>query len=291
MKLGITGAGGKLGGNVVNHLSKRARAADIVAITRQPDKLASVTAQGIDVRAGDFNEPAGLAKAFAGIDRLLIIPTGDLTPGVRPRHHRDAILAAVKAGVGHITYISSLGCKPGKEDGILETHWATEQVLINSGSVWTLLRMGPYAESLLDAAKNAVASGVYSAMNGAPAAWVVREDIAAAAAGILATEGHDGITYFATGPVSITPPEVAATISKVLGKPVRFEPLSAEQQQTNLNKAGLPPFLISPIIRFQTASRDGAFDLVSGDIGRLSGKRAESPEEFLMRNKSAFLGS
>ncbi len=246
MKLGITGASGKLAGNAVNHLLKRTKAADIVAITRQPDKIGNFAAQGIDVRAGDFNDPDGLTKAFAGIDRLLIIPGSDLTPGARPRQHAAAIHAAIKAGVGHIVYISSLGCKPGKEDGILETHWATEQTLINSGAVWTLLRMGPYTEALLDASKNAVATGVYSALDGAPAAWVVREDIAAAAGGILASDGHEAVTYYATGPVSIAPAEVAAIMATVSGKPVRFEPLTIEQQQANLAQAGLPPFLIPP---------------------------------------------
>lgn len=288
MKLGITGASGKLAGNAIHHLLKRAKAADIIAITRHPDKVANFATNGIDVRAGDFNDPVGLTKAFTGIDRLLIIPGSDLTPGARPRQHTAAIQAAVKAGVGHIIYISSLGCKPGKEDGILETHWVTEQALIHSGAVWTLLRMGPYTEGLLDAAKNAIATGVYSALDGAPAAWVVRDDIAAAAAGILASDGHEGVTYYATGLVSIVPAEVAAIMAKIAGKAVRFEPRTIDQQQANLAKAGLPPFLISPILRFQMASRDGAFDLVSGDIGRLSGKSAESPAEFLARNKEVF---
>lgn len=288
MKLGITGVSGKLSGDAVRHLLQRTKAADIVAVTRTPDKAATFAAQGIDVRAGDFNDPDGLVKAFAGIDRLLLVPGSDLTPGARPRQHAAAIHAAVKAGVGHIVYISSLGCRPGKEDGILETHWATEQSLIGSGAAWTILRMGPYTESLLDAAKNAIASGAYSAMDGAPAAWVVREDIAAAGVGILAAEGHEGATYYATGPVSIAPAEVAAIMAKISGKPVRFAPVTAERQEANLAKAGLPPFLISPILRFQIASRGGAFDLVTGDVGRLSGKRAESPEEFLTRNRSAF---
>lgn len=289
MKLGITGASGKLAGNALNHLLKRTSAANIVGITRDPDKAAGFASQGIEIRAGNFDEPEALAKAFAGIHRLLIVPGSDLTPGARIRQHAAAIHAAVKAGVGHIIYISTLGAKASPEDGILETHWATEQALIKSGAPWTLLRMGPYTESLLDAAKNAVATGVYSAMDGAPAAWVVREDIAAAAAGILATEGHEGITYYATGPVSIQPAGVAAIMAKVSGKPVRFEPLTADQQRANLTKAGLPPFLIGPILKFQMASRDGLFDLVTGDVGRLSGRPAESPEQFLTRNKQAFL--
>lgn len=291
MKLGITGASGKLAGNAVNHLLKRAKASDIVAITRSPEKAAGLAAQGVEVRAGDFDDPAGLTKALTGVDRLLLVPGSDLTPGARIRQHTDAIHAAVQAGVGHITYISTLGARPGKEDGILETHWATEQALIGSGAAWTLLRMGPYTESLLDAAKNAIATGVYSALDGEPAAWVVREDIAAAAVGILASGSHEGITYYATGPVSIRPADVAAIYAKIAGKPVRFEPLTVEQQQANLAKAGLPPFLIPPILKFQIASRDGAFDLVTGDVGRLSGKPAESPEQFLNRHKAAFLNS
>lgn len=289
MKLGVTGASGKLARHVLDHLLQRAKPSDTIAVTRTPEKAADFASRGVEVRAGDFNDPTGLAAAFAGIDRLLIVPGSDLTPGARPRQHAAAIHAACSAGVRRIAYVSSLGCKPGKEDGILETHWATEQALIGSGAVWTLLRMGPYADSLLDAAKNAVATGVYSALDGAPAAWVVREDIAAAAAGILASDGHDGVTYYATGPGSIAPAEVAALMATIAGKPIRFQPLTAEQQQANLVKAGLPPFLISPILRFQIAARDGVFDLVGGDIGRLSGRRAESLPDFLGRNRKAFL--
>jgi NAD(P)H dehydrogenase (quinone) len=299
MKIGVTGAGGKLGGNILSHLLARAGASDvvasdIVAITRQPDKLESFRKQGIRVCAGDFNAPQELPNAFEGIDRLLVIPTSDLMPSVRVRQHSAAINAAIDAKVKQIVYISSIGCRPGhgnlENDGILETHWATERVLIDSGAVWTLLRMGPYADSVLpDAAKKAVATGVHSAMAGAPAALVVRDDIAAAAAGILTSDGHEGATYNATGPVSITQQQIAEIIAEISRTPVRFEALTLKQQEANLAAAGLPPFVAAIILKFQLAHRDGAFDLVSGDIGRLSGKSAESPTDFLTRNKQAFL--
>jgi NAD(P)H dehydrogenase (quinone) len=203
MKIGVTGAGGKLGGNTLSHLLARVDASgvgasdvvasDIVAITRQPDKLESFRKMGVAVRAGDFNAPEELPKAFEGIDRLLVIPTSDLIPGVRVRQHTAAINAAIEAKVKQIVYISSIGCRPGhgnlENDGILETHWATERVLIDSGAVWTLLRMGPYGDNfLIDAAKKAIATGVHLAMAGAPAALVARDDIAAAAAGILTSD-------------------------------------------------------------------------------------------------------
>ena len=54
------------------------------------------------------------------------------------RQHRQAIEAAVSAGVRHIIYVSSVGARPGPVDGLLETHFVTEQAVMGSGLPWTL---------------------------------------------------------------------------------------------------------------------------------------------------------
>lgn len=149
--------------------------------------------------------------------------------------------------------------------------------MIGSGLAWTLLRMSVYTDSLVNAAKQAVASGSYAAVPGAATAYVVRDDIAAAAAGILSTAGHHGITYHATGSASLAPEEIAA----VLG--VKFAPMTEAQQRAGLEAAGLPPFLVNGIVSFHDAIRAGAFDLVTNDVERLAGKAAESVEVFLPR--------
>jgi NAD(P)H dehydrogenase (quinone) len=283
MRIGVTGASGQLGMAVVRHLLARTSAADVVAITRSPEKLAAFSSQGVDVRPGDFKDRAGLEKAFSGIERLLIIPGSDLTPDVRPAQHRTAISAAISAAVGHIIYISSLGVRPGPPDGILETHFATEQALIASGAPWTLLRMSIYAESLLDGAKRTVASHTYAALAGAPAAYLVRDDLAAAAAGLLSTNGHAGITYHATGPASLNAAQVADTIARLARTTIQFSAITAAQLESGLSAAGLKPFIVQAISRFQQALQYGAFDLVTGDVGRLSGRPAQPVEEFLSR--------
>ena len=53
-------------------------------------------------------------------------------------------------------------------------------------------------------------------------AFVARDDVAAAAAGILATEGHDGAIYNATGPERLSGAERAALVAEVTGKPMAF---------------------------------------------------------------------
>ena len=286
MRIGVTGASGQLGMGVVRHLLTRTPASDVVAITRSPEKLAVFSSQGMNVRNGDFNDGAGLEKAFSGVERLLIIPGSELTPNVRPAQHRTAISAAITAGVGHIIYVSSVGARPGPSDGIMETHFATEQALITSGAAWTLLRMSIYAEMLLDGAKQALSTHTYAALPGAPAAYIVRDDLAAAAAGLLTTNGHEGVTYHVTGPASLTAAQIADAIAKVARTAVQFSAITVAQLESGLAGFGLPPAVVNAISRFQQALQVGAFDVVTGDAGRLSGRQPESVERFLSRSLS-----
>jgi NAD(P)H dehydrogenase (quinone) len=283
MKIGITGASGYLGTALLRHAQARTSAANIVAITRNPGKLEQFSQQGVEVRAGDFSQPSALTAAFRDIERLVIIPTTELQPGVRIQQHKAAIEAAAGRGVQHLIYISTVSPRPDPNNSLFDSHFATEQALIASGVDWTILRMSVYADSLLDAAKRAAASGSYAAVPGAPAAYIVRDDLAAAAAGILCTPGHVGITYHATGPASVTQPEIADAIAKATGKPIAFPAISEEQQRAGLEAAGLPPAVVNTILGFQAALRAGAFDLVTGDVARLSGKLAESSLQFLVR--------
>lgn len=284
MRIGVTGASGQLGSSVVRHLLQRTSASDIVAVTRSPEKLAGFSSQGVDVRAGDFNDAAGLEKAFSGVERLLIIPGSDLTPNVRPAQHRNAVSAAISAGVGHIIYVSTVGARTGPTDGIMETHFATEQALITSGATWTLLRMSIYAEMLLDGARQALSNHTYAALPGAPAAYIVRDDLAATAAGLLTSTGHEGVTYHASGPASLTAAQIADIIGKVSGTTVQFSAITVEQLESGLAGFGLPPGIVNAIARFQQALQAGAFDVVTGDVERLSGRRPASVEDFLSRS-------
>jgi NAD(P)H dehydrogenase (quinone) len=176
-------------------------------------------------------------------------------PGVRPRQHQVAIDAAVAAGVRHIIYVSSIGARPGPRDGILETHFFTEQALIASGLPWTFIRMNIYTDFQIDGVKRAVASGEYAAPEGAPYAYVVRDDLAALAAAILATPGHEGVTYHASGPESVTHAQIAAGVSKALGKPIRYTPRTPEQSEASLVAAGLPPPIVDVLVFAESRPR------------------------------------
>ena len=58
----VTGAAGHLGRRVLEILLDVPGARTLIATTRQPAKLADLAARGVDVRAADFDDEAGLAE-------------------------------------------------------------------------------------------------------------------------------------------------------------------------------------------------------------------------------------
>src|SRR3546814_20259993 len=112
MMIGVSGASGHRGGAAIRYLKDRSAATDIIGISRTPDTLKALGVQG---RFGDYDDSASLASAYAGLDRLLIIPTVALRPGARSAQNLRAIDASVTAGVKHIVFVSSLGHCAGEE--------------------------------------------------------------------------------------------------------------------------------------------------------------------------------
>ena len=107
MRIGVSGANGHLGRAVVSELLQLPGGHEVVAITRTPETVSGPA----QARSGDYNRPESLAEAYAGLDRLLIIPS--LDAGKRGSQNAAAIDSAVRAGVKHIVFMSAAGAREG----------------------------------------------------------------------------------------------------------------------------------------------------------------------------------
>src|SRR5512143_2007904 len=108
VRIAITGASGQLGRLVAERVLAQCAPRDVILATRSPHALAEFAARGADVRRADFDDPASLREAFAGVERMLLISGTDLER--RVAQHRAAIAAAEAAGVRRVVYTS--GSKP-----------------------------------------------------------------------------------------------------------------------------------------------------------------------------------
>nr|WP_295884423.1 SDR family oxidoreductase [uncultured Devosia sp.] len=279
MNIGVSGASGKLGQAIVRELVARNQGHRIVAISRTP-----ASSEGVEGRVGDYDRPETLATAYAGLDKVILIPTADLRPGMRGSQNEAAIAAAVAAGVQHIVLLSATGTREQAEPAIGASYWRGERALIQSAPQWTILRMNYYAEALAQEAQSAAQSGVLTGFAENKVAFVGRDDVAAAAAGIVLGEGHVGAIYNATGPRSYTGAERAALVSDILGKQIGFAAIPVAALQGGMAQMGLPDFVINAIVDIQRDFVAGAFDVVTGDVEKLAGREPQDLRDILTAN-------
>jgi NAD(P)H dehydrogenase (quinone) len=162
-----------------------------------------------------------------------------------------------------------------------QTYYVPEQALMRLSKRWTILRSAFYAEAFLNEAKIAAASGAYASLSSTPVNFISRDDLAAAAAGLLTSSGHDGAIYQATGPVALSGPQRAEAISKAAHKPVSFAQVPLEQYKSGLAKAGIPPQFVDLVLNIQEMWATGGLDVTTGDVEHLSGQRPRALADVL----------
>ncbi|MGO4439587.1 SDR family oxidoreductase [Rhizobium sp. RAF56] len=292
-KLLVTGAAGQLGQRVIHHLTETYKVApgNIVAATRDPAKLSSLAAKGVDIRKADFDDTATLGAAFSGIDRLLIISTDALdTPGKRLRQHTAAVEAAKAAGIKHILYTSM----PSPDKSLVTfapDHLGTENAIKASGISHTILRDAWYIDNFMMSLPHNLEGGKwYTATAGGRVAYISREDCALAIAAALAAETSANAVYTLTGSQSTTTEEVAAVVSAVVGKPLDVVQVNDEQLAAGMTGAGLPIFVVDMLVSADANIRAGNFDLVTDDFHKLTGRQPQTLKSFFEEHRTALVG-
>ncbi|MGN6759926.1 MAG: SDR family oxidoreductase [Leifsonia sp.] len=271
MTIVITGATGQLGRLVIESLLERGiPASDLRALGRNADRLAAFAAQGIDTRVIDFAQPETLDAAFSGADALLLVSGSEV--GQRLQQHRNAIDAAVRAGVGRVVYTSA--SKATDTDLVVAPeHAETERLLAASGLPVTVLRNNWYTENYLGTLDTAAATGeiVGSAGEGRVAS-ATRADYAEAAAVVLTTPGHEGAVYELSGDTAWTFADLAEVASELLGREVVYRPVSPEEHGSILTDVGLDAGTAGFVVALDGNIRDGALAEATPTLRELIGR-------------------
>lgn len=270
----ITGASGQLGRLVIEALLQTVPAGEIVAAVRSPEKIADLAARGVLVRVADYDQPASLAAAFAGADKLLLISANEV--GRRVPQHRAVIDAAKAAGVGLLAYTSLLHADTSPLPLAAE-HQETEALIRASGLPAVILRNGWYTENYLAGIPTALQYGVVLGSAGAGRiASAARADYAAAAAAVLTQDDQAGRIYELAGDASYTLAELAAEIAKQSGQAVNYQNLPESEFKAALLRAGLPDFLVTLLAESDVgASKGGLYD-DSHQLSQLIGRPTTS---------------
>ncbi|MFV3131354.1 NAD(P)H-binding protein [Niveispirillum sp. KHB5.9] len=275
-KLLVTGATGHLGRQSIEFLMTRVPADQVAALARDPAKATDLTALGVEVRQGDYADPASLERAFAGIDRLLMVSTVMFTDTIT--HHRNVVAAAKAAGVGHIVY-TGIQRREGSGfaiDMVTETDMATEAALRQSGLDWTIMRNTLYLDSLpLILGPKVREYGFRVPAGAAAAALGARRDFAEANAAVLTSDGHAGRIYT----LGASHAQSFADMARKLGVP--YATVDRESFIAERLTDGLPAPAAGFLWQWGKAVAVGEFAEVTGDLERLIGKPPADTTIFL----------
>ncbi|KAI1198614.1 NAD(P)-binding protein [Nemania serpens] len=325
-KIAIIGASGKLGSATIAALVtyKLTPVSDIVALTSStPDSQTwgRLAATGAEVRHARFEDPATLERALEGTDRLFLISTpnigldfgvaadfdgtaagaessGAANPG-RESQHKNAIDAAVKAGVKWITYSSlafgfssSGGPANASKAGVMRAHLRTEAYLHSVGAARdvkiTILREGLYNESwplylgYFDAADARGERDVVVLAGDGKISWTAIRDLGVASALVLSSGDGEfaGRTFYLSTAreTAKTMAEIAALVGEARGRDLGVKIVGRrEHERFYIEEKGKPAPAVEWWASTYEALEDGEAFVDDGMLGTLLGRVGLTP--------------
>lgn len=275
MSLVVTGATGHLGRLVVEALLNRGVPAErVVATGRDTTKVADLAERGVTVRAVDFEDPVSLRAAFDGAERVLLVSSSEV--GRRTEQHRNAIEAAQGADVELLAYTSIANAdRSGMR--LAAEHQDTEKILRDARVPVTVLRNGWYLENYTDQLPVYLEHGaVFGSAGDGRVSAASRADYAAAAAAVLAGDGHAGKVYELGADQAFTLSELATEVGRAAGKNVEYRDLPVDEYARVLADAGLPEEFAAVLADSDAGIARGELEVSGDDLRTLLGRAPTS---------------
>ena len=273
----VTGATGNVGRELVPLLVQRDL--DVRCLVHAGGT--TLESAELEVVEGDVDDPASVALALEGCDRLFL-----LTPPHPDQVRRETALvdAAVAAGVRHVVALSVMGADRESPSAFGRWHAEIDEHLLATGLDTTVLRPSAFMQVHLSP-RSAAAEGRWYGCSGDGAhAYVDVRDVADAAAHVLAQERPAGDVVELTGPRAISLPEAAEAYARALGRDVGYVDLPPDQLAQAMTANGLPPFLVDAIVALYGGIRAGHAATVTNGVEELTGHAPASYEDVLARS-------
>jgi uncharacterized protein YbjT (DUF2867 family) len=265
----VTGASGTVGSEVVKAVGGRSARVRAGYRTRPQNVPAGVESVKLD-----YERPETIRPALQGVETVFL-----LSNTVEPE--KKVVDEAKRAGVERVVKLSVAGAA---EEGFIFARWhrAVEKYIEASGLAWTFLRPGSFMQNVVNYMGETirVQSAIYSPAGDSAIAHIDARDIGAAGARVLAEKGHEGKAYQLSGPAALTYGQIAGILTRVLGREIRYVPISFEQYKQALTAAGTPEAYAAALVdlnRFYTTGKAAA---VAPAVRQLTGRDPTPFEQF-----------
>jgi uncharacterized protein YbjT (DUF2867 family) len=270
----ITGITGQVGGVLAKTLLAAGK--PVRAVVRSAEKGKPWADRGCEVAIADMADSAALAKAFAGAQGVFVLlpPVFAPAPGFP---ESKTVIAALKAALtsarpAKIVALSTIGAQATRPN-LLTQLQLLEQALSELPIPVAFLRAAWFMENFAWDVKSAMKQGVVASFL-QPLdqlyPMVATADIGRVAAELLQQDWTGKKIVELEGPQRISPNDVAATFSKLLGRAVRVEAVPREKWDALFVAQGSPN--VEPRILMLEGFNQGWICFQSDESQTLKGK-------------------
>jgi len=183
----------------------------------------------------------------------------------------------------HIVKLSNFG-SGAFPTSLWRWHRNSEENLRGLGTPWTVLRPTRFMSDAPFSWDWLIEHGtLFEPTGDGQITLIDPHDVAAVAATVLTTDGHQGRTYELTSAETLTGTQIAQKIAAATGRPVKFADPSPEAFRDTMTATGLPEPVTDLILQYATLVRENRMR-VTTTVADLTGRPPRSYDEWLKDN-------
>ncbi len=269
----ITGITGQVGGVVARTLL--AAGHTVRAVVRSVDKGNVWAKQGCQVALAEMSDAQALQAAFAGADGVFILLPPNFAPS-KGFPEATAIVAQVSQALeaarpGVIVCLSTIGAQ-ASQPNLLTQLQIMEQALGRLPMPVAFLRAAWFMENAAWDVEPALKTGVVQSFLqplDKPFPMVATADIGRVAAELLRERWDGRKVVELEGPRRVTPNDIAAAFSEILGRAVKMEAVPRERWEALFKGQGMADPI--PRMRMLDGFNEGWIEFEGGQAGSVKG--------------------
>ncbi len=280
----VTAATGKTGAHTVNTLLDQGH--QVRALVHRADERADRLARaGAEIVVGDLLDLEAVSAAAKGIDAAYL--TYPIAPGLLEAT-ATLLQAAEENGVGAIVNMFQISARRDAASNAARQHWLAERVLDHFSGTVTHIRPTFFAEWLI-IFRDTTGTQLRLPFADARHAPIAAEDQGRVIAAILADpQPHAGKIYPLYGPVELDHHQIAAAMSKTLGREITYVPIEIDEFRADLERRGMNSHLAQHLPNVAVDYRNGIFAGTNTVVRDITGSEPLTVEAFVERNRQYF---
>jgi len=260
----VTTPTGQIGKQVLENVLRGSEPVRVIA--RNPDALPSETIARVEVVAGSHGDPEVVDKAFEGVDSVFwLCPPDSHATSAEVAYvdfTRPAAAAIDHHEVARVVGISALGrgTPAAEHAGLVTASLAMDDLLASTSASYCAVTNPSFMDNLLRQVEAIRTQGAFFLPSDGdlkqPAA--ATRDIAAAAAGLLLDHSwSEDRERPVMGPEDLSFNEMAAIMTEVLDRPVRFQRIPDDAYKARLLSFGMSEAMAQATLDMWTAYGEG----------------------------------